>query len=168
MLPQLHTIGRVAGKHGFHGELVLHFENDNFAKAIAKGDFLFVVIDGKGVPFLIENYLPKRRIVKLQDVNSPEDASEIEGLPVQTENVIQKEESDEFDPAILVGWQLLNADDSVFGEIMATEEYPAGTMLLIKTQNKEVLIPLEPDWILELNEETQILVMEIPEGLSDL
>lgn len=168
MLPQLHTIGRVAGKHGFHGDLVLHFEDESYAKAIEQGDFLFVVIDGKGVPFLIERYSPKSGIVKLADVDSTEQATELEGLPIQTENPVKEADSDSFDPDMLIGWELLNGDEQHVGTIAATEEYPAGTMLVVENNQKSFLIPVEPDWILELNEEDQYLILDFPEGLTEL
>ncbi len=168
MLPLLHTIGRVAGKHGFHGYLVLHFNSEIFAKAINQGDFLFVSIDGKGVPFLIERFNPKSGIVKLADVENEIFASELEGLEILTEKPMDMAEDQKFNGESWIGLKLFDIQNNSIGKIVKIEEYPAGLMLLVLNETREILIPLVEEWILEISEKDGILVMDIPNGLVDL
>jgi len=63
--PPLTLVGKIHGKHGYDGRLSIEcFATSN--KIISKGNYLFVVIDGKGVPFCItdvnKTYLEKGKL----------------------------------------------------------------------------------------------------------
>ena len=50
-------------------------------------------------------------------------------------------------------------------DIKAIEEYPGHPMLVVIGENREILIPLIEDWIINLNEDLRTLKMTLPEGL---
>lgn len=167
MLPKLSTIGRVAGKQGFQGELLLHFQKDSFANAIHQGDFLFVSIDGKGVPFLMERYNPQKGIVKLADVESEKQAAELEGLPVCCPmDQLEIFPDSPFDD--LIGYTILDETENKAGILEAIEEYPAGPMFVIQAKEGTILIPAREEWITNIDPKKKTLHIDAPEGLWDL
>ena len=164
MIPALHSIGRVAGKHGFSGEIFISLELGIKPDAIKKGNFLFIEFDGKGVPFLIEHVKQNTSVVKLKDVNTIEDAAELDGHPVFLTGLTKTETKVETD---VLGF-VLYSSDVVVGVIKSIESYPAGPMFLVKSETTEILIPIVEDWILEVNNKKKVVHMELPEGLIDL
>lgn len=164
MTPKLHSIGRVAGKHGFSGELSLALNSGFDHHTILKGSFIFVEFDGKGVPFLIEHFKSQTGIIKLSDINSTEDAANLEGR-----NVLYALEEEPED-ALLSGFEgfLLMNNGSIIGKIEDVVEYPAGFMLRIKSEENEILIPWVEDWLVNIDPEKGIIEMDLPDGLVDL
>lgn len=165
MLPKLHSAGRVAGKHGFSGEIHLALNSEIDPKSIQQGNFLFVEFDGKGVPFLIESWREKSRIVKLVDIDNSDSASELEGKTLLLESPDFEEEDNE---GSLVGFAV-KANNILIGHIQAVEEYPAGWMLVIKNEHQqEILIPWVDDWFVSANENKKLVELDLPEGLLEL
>lgn len=162
-MPKLHTIGSVAGKHGFNGSVTLSLQKDGAGAGIKKGNFLFIIIDGKGVPFLIENYQEKSGILKLQDIDSETDSLEILGLDVAMEASGEEEQ----DFRWYSGFEVYSGDMLV-GSLEGIEKFPAGEMLKVQRNGDELLIPAVPAWILEIDEKRKRLHMELPEGLLDI
>ncbi|MBS3914089.1 MAG: 16S rRNA processing protein RimM [Bacteroidetes bacterium] len=164
MMPQLHSVGRVAGKHGYNGEISLFLERQSIADQIKKGNFLFIEFDGKGVPFLIESFKRNATVVKLADIKNERDAEELEGRPVFLETPIEREDED----SELLGFQICNADGIVVGVVINIEEYPAGPMFILESDGKSFMIPFVETWVLEVNPKKKTIHLDLPEGLVDL
>ncbi len=164
MMPKLHTIGSVAGKHGFNGSVTLSLKKDGPGSRIKKGNFLFIIIDGKGVPFLIENYQEKNGILKLQDIDSEEDSLEILGLEVALEATGDEDQ----DFRWYEGFEVFSGENTLVGALEGIEKFPAGEMLKVSRNGAEILIPAVPAWILKIDEKKKRLIMSLPEGLLDI
>lgn len=164
-LPQLYTVGRVAGKHGFSGEVSLLADDEQYLRTLKKGDFLFVEFDKKGVPFLIESISAGGRIVKLADIDSENTASALLGKNILSPDEQNRETHD---------WDSLNdfhiqiSGSNLKGQIISIEEYPAGPMIVATIKGNEVLIPAVEEWIEEIDEVNSTITISIPEGLLDL
>lgn len=163
MIPPLHSIGRVAGKHGFSGEISIAFNRGIDPVNIKKGNFLFIEFDGKGVPFLIEQFKAGAGVVKLMDINDIREAEELEGRTV----LVPGDEDASGEDQDILGFQII-CNNTNIGHIISIESYPAGDMLILEKDGQEIMIPLVEDWIVEVDEENQCLVMDLPEGLLDL
>jgi 16S rRNA processing protein RimM len=166
MMPKLHTIGRVAGKHGYNGEISLFLNRQIATDSIKKGNFLFIEFDGKGVPFLIEQFRKTAGIVKLVDISSADAADELEGRSILLETTGDEKEAEA--GSDLHGFSLFTAEGKLAGNIAAIEEYPAGPMLVIEQEDKTYLVPFVEDWVVEINTKIKRVVMDFPEGLTDL
>jgi ribosomal 30S subunit maturation factor RimM len=82
MLPPITTaVGKIVSKHGFKGNLNINLKSD-FFEDITEGDYLFVIIDQKGVPFLIESLNSTKQIVKLQFVDTEQQAIDLVGKEI--------------------------------------------------------------------------------------
>ncbi|MFT6850340.1 MAG: 16S rRNA processing protein RimM [Sphingobacteriales bacterium] len=53
------------------------------------------------------------------------------------------------------------------GEIISIEEYPSQSMATLWVKEQTILIPIHPDWIIDLNPESKELTLDLPEGLID-
>jgi len=80
--PPLKVVGHISGKHGFQGSINVHYQ-PGFTKAhIKKGNYLFVVINGKGVPFLVNDISKLGDIVSLKFIDTESAAKSIIGCEI--------------------------------------------------------------------------------------
>lgn len=165
MKPSLHSIGRVAGKHGFSGEVSLILSDSADRKAINKGNFIFVEFDGKGVPFLIESCKANATVVKLSDINTIEEAAELEGKTIYS--TLKPNSNSESTHEEIIGFDVYQ-NQVKLGTIVNVEEYPAGLMLVVEIDENQILIPLVESWILNVSPESKKIEMNLPEGLIEL
>lgn len=164
MLPPITTtVGKIVSKHGFKGNLNINLKSD-FFEDITEGDYLFVIIDQKGVPFLIESLNSTKQIVKLQFVDTEQQAIDLVGKEI---GILFDESHQTVSPNGLEGFRLFDQFKHNIGEIKGIEQYPGHDMLVVFGENREILIPLIEDWITNLDEESRTLQMTLPEGLTN-
>jgi len=161
-------IAKVLKSNGTDGDILLGF------KTIAPEDIdttepVYIYVDGLPVPFFIES-LSKRgsdkAIVHLNDFHNLKDAEEIVGEAVYADYLEETEDEDDF--TALVGWTLKDRSGSIVGNISDFIDIPANPCLEVEKENGSVIVPLHEDLIIELNDSSKTLVLEIPEGLLDL
>jgi 16S rRNA processing protein RimM len=166
MIPPLTPIGRIAGKHGFRGEMNLIFDDEQYRKIIKKGNFLFVEFDKKGVPFLIESVLSAGQVVKLSHIDNEEQVSELTGKTILAEaKSVKPKKTGPFEG--LMNFTIVN-DETEVGRIIAAEEFPQGLMLTVLQGHREILIPAVEEWITGIDEKKQVIYMTLPEGLTEI
>lgn len=167
MIPPLTAIGRIAGKHGFRGEINLIIDQDNARRRLKKGNFLFVEFDGKGVPFLIESVSASGNIIKLADIASDTDAAELAGKTILLEaSAVGRPTGNQLTG--LLGFVVHDVHAGALGPVTEVEEYPQGLMLTVDRQGTPLMIPAVEDWIRGIDEQQRTITMELPEGLTDL
>jgi len=67
------------------------------------------------------------------------------------------------------GWKVYDEKAGYVGEISHIEERPLQPLLVVsRTERPEALIPLVDEFIVEINEEEQVLYMDLAPGLLDL
>ena len=180
--PPLTLVGKIHGKHGYDGRLSIEcFATSN--KIISKGNYLFVVIDGKGVPFCITDVNKTQELIKLKGIDTEEKAKALVGLSFG----VPASKKMSVIPSIngLVGFFVVDQTSGFKGTIKHVEELPQGPMLTVvgitannqpSTGNEssdqeitsEVLIPLVETWITQIKEADSCIYMELPEGLIHL
>ena len=67
-----------------------------------------------------------------------------------------------------ISYEIISERDGAIGVIEEVIEMPQQIMGIVNYQGKEVLIPLNDQFITGVDEEKKILEMELPEGLLDL
>ncbi len=160
--PPIIPIGRITSKHGYKGSLNIFWDDDDLIPE--PGDYLYVLINEKGVPFLIEEMSKSLEIVKLQFVDSESQAEELLGLTVG----LDQNTIDEVPPQFQInGFQLISSDEQIIGIIDSLEDYPGQIMMNIICENRKILIPFVEDWIIQIDEKNRTLQMDLPEGLVD-
>lgn len=160
--PPVHIIGSITSKHGYKGTIHIRWEDEDLIPD--EGDFLFVVIDQKGVPFRILKMNSNAELVDLEFIDSDEKAKDIIGKSVGLDQSLIPE--NHFHTA-LEHFSLQDSRSPFAGVITKMLEYPGQLMLHVSCQNREYLIPYVEEWIRETNIKTRTLIMDLPEGLID-
>lgn len=180
--PPLQVVGKVNGKHGYQGSVQLQYLPASNLGHIKKGNYLFVLINGKGVPFLIQEVSKNKDVVKLKFIDSEEQAKAIIGCEIAISASISAEKSSKQKNIgsinHLIGFQILVPAENFAGEIIDIVEYPQGLMMEIKPnsafpttdskKSKTVLIPLVEEWIEEIQEKEKSFTLTVPEGLLQI
>jgi len=167
---QFAEIGFIHRTHGVNGEFQVSWNNDFYFEQ-QDLESVFLLIEGIPVPFFVELVRSKgedKAIVKFDEINSIEAAEEFVGLKLLLpENEVEVD--DELTLDKLVGYTVTSQADGVIGTITAVEEYSTNTVFeLLHTSGKSIMIPAADDFIVEVDEETRTIIMEVPEGLIDV
>lgn len=165
--PPLTLVGKIHAKHGYDGRLSIECSATS-NKIISKGNYLFVIIDGKGVPFCITDVNKSQDLIKLKGIDTEEKAKALIGLSFGVPS--SKKMSVIPQTNALVGSRIHDNPSGFSGEITQVETLPQGMMFTVVSQDptNPVLIPLVETWITQIEEKTSTIYMDLPEGLIDL
>ena len=165
-------VGYVHKPHGISGELVIRFQEEYF-ETLEEYPALFLEIDNLLVPFFIaEEGLRFKSsesvITRLEWIDSDAKAKGLCGMSVYVKEDDVIEFEDEMSPHALVGYQLLDEDQTPIGEIKEVHDYAGNLLLSVDYMGKDVLIPLNEELIVHIDEEERRLILRIADGLLDL
>lgn len=173
-LHQFIPIGKLAKPHGVRG--VLKFIADyTFLDTFLQTKALFIEDGNSKLPFIvikIEYTVGNQYLVTLEDINSKEAAEKIKNrdvfLPKDIAESLIKEDEWEETFAYLEGYELQNENKEKVGIIEEVITMPQHELAKLIIDNREVLIPLEEELIIDINEKKQIITIMIPDGLLDI
>lgn len=167
------SIGFTRKTHGVKGELKCSIEEDYKAIILKKGR-VFLDQKGRKVPFFVEEIRGAGEpIVKFEDIDNREDALLLQSreiflpendLPV---NFVVEDE-DELAYAFVVGFRLLDQTVGLIGEIEDVVEMPQQEMAVVQYKGREVMIPLNEQFVLAIDEEKQEVKVDLPDGLLNM
>jgi 16S rRNA processing protein RimM len=174
MTEKLVAIGLVRKPHGTKGEMKFTIE-DPFFDDFLDASEVFIKMRGSILPFAIESIRGENdTIVRLREVDSIESALLLAGKEVflLSENLadmLQLLNSEaETDHSDLAGFEIHDETEGQVGLISEVIEMPQQEMAIVKRGKKEILIPLNEDFILRIDASAKIVFMDLPEGLLDL
>lgn len=163
-------LGKITRKHGLLGDVILKLDTDQ-PELYKKLESIFVEINGLLVPFFIEKVVwSKQDSLNLLFKNSNENLVEqLLGknvfLPLST---LPKLTGNQFYYHEVIGFEILEEDGKTCGEIVSVNDQTAQHYFILNFAQKEVVIPIIKDWILEVNREEKFIRMQLPEGLMDV
>ena len=170
------TIGRTRKAHSLTGELKISIE-ERYLEDFMKNERIFLEIKGAKVPYFIDNVRGGgEMIVKLEEVDNRDTAMLLQSRDVLLrEQDILAEDAREFEfeeekgleYGHLVGFTLV---DEILGEIGPIDEVlemPQQEMAFLKYKNREVLIPLNAQFIRAVDEPNKRVQVDLPDGLLD-
>ncbi len=166
------AVGYTQKSHGVKGEIKIKLQPE-FINNVLDAEILFINRHGKIIPFFLEDIkaIGKLYIAKFEDVDSPEQATQISSsevlLPADAIQ-IEEEELQELEYHFIQGFEVHDEEKGLIGTIKEILEYPQQEMAVVFFGKKEILIPLHEDLIIELDEEKKRIRFELPEGLLDL
>lgn len=107
-------------------------------------------------------------IVKFKEFNSINEIEQYKGkdLYVSRENAIPLEEG-EYYLADIIGATVLTEDGAVFGELKDVLETGANLVYVVLHEGKEVLLPVIPDCVKNVDVEQRKVTVHIMKGLLD-
>ena len=163
-------LGRITKISGYEGAVTVKLEK-TFTEDIPHLESVFLEIDGRPVPFFISgSEYSGADILKLsfEGYESVEKVSEFIGCRIfLTSGRSERPQIDEI--RNLTGYVVLDQDDSLIGTITDIIQNPGQWLLsIVSTTKREILIPFHDDFIVSIDDNKKIIVMEIPDGLTDI
>lgn len=164
-------IGTITKIHGVGGEVLFCFTDDVFDRAGI--DYLFLEIDGLPVPFYIEGYRFKgsgRVIVKFEDINTAEAATELCGADVYfPKSEVVENDGEPLSWTYLAGFKVFDEQAGYLGEVASVNDSTTNILLTVQREKGgDVLIPLHEDFVTACDEKERRLTLRLPEGLLTL
>ena len=161
-------IAKVQKSNGTEGGLLFSFR-DIRPEDIDLKEPVFIEFDGLPVPFFIESFAKKgndKAIVRLTDIASFDDAEEVVGRAVYAyeDTIAEDEEDDGMHLEDFVGWTIAGEEGTI-GEVTDYEDIPGNPCLYVDVDGEQVMIPLHDDFVVSIDPEEGVIVMNLPDGL---
>lgn len=163
-------LGRIIKVSGFEGAVTVKLER-LFPGKLPNMESVFLEIEGRQVPFFISdmNYSGADILrLKFDGYNSSGKVAEFVGCrlfltsPETFNNKIEEINN-------LIGYNVVTAENVAIGTIKEVIQNPGQWLLsVISDSKKTILIPLHEDFILKIDNKKKLLIMEIPEGLTEI
>ena len=166
-------IGRFRKPHGLGGEVKGDID-ERYWDDVAEIDAFFVEIRGEKTPYFIEYLRVKGTLImKFEDIDTKEDASLFtsKSLFLRREDVnLSEEEINDtgLEFSYLEGYDLQVEEIVKVGTIKEVEEYPQQEMATVEQGAKSFLVPLRTAWILSVDKDKKVVLMDLPDGLLDI
>ena len=171
LVPEGAKAGKISKPYGLQGEVNVILE-PRTGNNIEPDNPLFIDIDGQRVPFFVEEVelvSTEQAIIKFEFINSLEEAREISGCVLYFDPRHQPEDKGGAkDLSTLVGY---NATDKLIGPLGLISEYLPHAMnplFIIKTEDREIMVPAVWDFIEHIDPEKKLLHFNLPEGITSL
>jgi len=167
-IPELQPIGYISRAHGVHGEINI-ITDQTFGDELLETEFLFIELQGKPVPFPVE-YMrwqsENMLLAKVEFIEGESQARSMKGKKIWVEKL------PEFISEVstiqqYVGYEIVNESGSG-GKVTSVLEIPGNPILITIIDENEILIPLEADYILDIDTKTNLIRVNLPEGLTDI
>lgn len=164
-------LGKIVKKYSFKGELLAKLDTDQ-PELFEDLDAVFVQVRNSLVPFFVEHsQLHKSDLLRLkfEDVNSEEEADHLIKselyLPL---SLLPKLEGNKFYFHEVIGFTVKDVNFGNIGTITSINDSTAQALFVIDRNGKEILIPMNDEFIKKVNRSKKTIVVETPEGLIDL
>ncbi len=154
-------VGSVIKTHGTQGELKVRLSQEVKFK-----EWAFLEIQGKPVPFKIVSVFgtDDEPFLQFEGVCGPIEAEKLCGKMVLMPKRNMKRRNSHEDIEV-EGFALIDKKLGKIGVVVSLEEYPHQLLLRTTFKGEEVLIPAVDEFILEIDEQKQVIYLNLPEGL---
>ena len=162
-------LGKITRRHGLHGNVFLKLDTDQ-PEMYNKLDSIFVDINGLLVPFFVaKQSWSKGDTLIISFKNSTEalvdqSLGKDVYLPLST---LPKLTGNKFYYHEVIGFEIREEDGKSCGIIESVNDQTGQHYFLLNLADKQIVIPIIKDWIIELNREEKYIKMALPEGLMD-
>ena len=164
-------LGKIVRKYSFKGELLIKLDTDQ-PEIYANLDAMFINVRNTLIPFFVENsQLHKSDLLRVQfeDVTTEADADSLMKsdvyLPIE---LLPKLEGNKFYFHEVIGFTMEDKNYGKVGTITGTNDSTAQALFEVENNGTELLIPMNDEFILKVDRENKIILVETPEGLIDL
>jgi 16S rRNA processing protein RimM len=153
--------------HGFKGGIT--FQQTLKGKiSYNKIDHIMISVNNLYTPFFIEKIDYKGKVIfKLEGVNTDNQAKELQSKKIFIQNKfkveIPAEQKDN-----LIGYHVTEKNAGILGEVIRIEEMPTHTILVVAHDGKEILLPNNSDFIIDINHNKKMISYNAPDGLISL
>ena len=164
-------LGRIVSKFSFKGEVLIKLDTDE-PETYLEMESVFVDYDNNLVPFFIEkSSLQKSNLlrVKFEEVDSEEDAEDLMKcdlyLPL---NLLPQLNDDQFYFHEVIGFTVEDANYGTVGTLTGINDTTSQALFEIEKNGKQVLIPMNDQFLVKVDKQNKKIHVKTPEGLIDL
>lgn len=165
-------LGYVSKTFGYKGGLTFFLDVDDPA-AYKEMESVFILLGGKLIPFVIESlsFRPNSREanVYIQGIDTEEKATSICNkelyLPL---TFLPQLKGNNFYFHEVEGYEAIDNQKGAIGIVDRVIDLPGNPLFQIKTDCREILIPVRDEFILKLDREKRQIVLDAPDGLIDI
>ncbi|MBE3085112.1 MAG: 16S rRNA processing protein RimM [Bacteroidetes bacterium] len=163
-------LGRITKVNGYKGAVTVKLEKI-FSENIPQMESVFLEIEGRPVPFFISySEYSGAAILKLkfEGYDSVEKISEFTGCRVFLTTAFSGDKHTK-NVESLVGFRVLIRGSELLGLVSEVIPNPGQWLLnIVSEKDKDILIPFHEHFILSIDKKKKIIVMDIPEGLTEI
>ncbi|MBL7473867.1 ribosome maturation factor RimM [Robertkochia sediminum] len=164
-------LGKIVKKYSFKGEVLAKLDTDD-PELYKELESVFVAMGNNLVPFFIERAsLHKDTLLrmKLEEVDSEAEADRLMRaelyLPLE---MLPELDDDQFYFHEVIGYQIEDERYGLVGVLEGVNDNTAQALLEIDRDGKQVLIPLNDEFIVKVDRDNKKIIVRTPEGLIDL
>ncbi|MCH5215798.1 MAG: 16S rRNA processing protein RimM [Muribaculaceae bacterium] len=166
-------IGKFNKTHGISGEIsaILDIPTENILDLKA----LVVDEDGILVPYFVESYRNKSKtatLLTLDGITSEIEAKHLIGKTIYALKTDIKDDDldDDDDNAYsLIGYVVQDIDNGELGSIIDIDDSTENYLFIVETAyGGQILIPIVDEFIVDIDYNTHVLLMNLPEGLLNI
>ena len=164
-------LGKIVKKYSFKGEVLAKLDTDQ-PELYENLDSVLVDLRDNLVPFFIENsQLHKSELlrIKFEDVDSEQDADSILNcdlyLPLE---FLPKLEGNKFYFHEVIGFTIEDVNFGKVGVIKGINDSTAQALFEVDRDGMDILIPMNDEFIKNVDRNKKTIVVDTPEGLIEL
>ena len=164
-------LGRIVSKFSFKGEVLIKLDTDE-PESYLEMESVFVDYDNNLVPFFIErSNLQKSNLlrVKFEDVESEEDADDLMKCDVYLPlDLLPDLNEDQFYFHEVIGFTVEDLNYGTVGTLTGINDTTSQALFEIEKNGKQVLIPMNDQFLQKVDKKNKTIFVKTPEGLIDL
>jgi 16S rRNA processing protein RimM len=169
--PQFLLLGKLLRPHGVRGEMRMSILTD-YPERLAELDVVYLGTSPQQKnpkPYEIDTlrFHKQYALIKFTETTERNEADLLRGLMVMIDiaNAVPLEE-DEFYLYELIGLQVQTEDGAIIGTIQSVMETGANDVYVLRSpQGKEILVPAHDETLLDVDTDSGIVLMKLPDGL---
>jgi 16S rRNA processing protein RimM len=161
-------IGYISKTHGLKGHVILRL--NELVRIDEEGiKSVFLDLNGSQVPYFVEECRPNNAgyILKLETIDVVETSKKLIGKKAfaLTDFILEEEESlKEF-----IGYSILDTKLGNIGNISDVDEKTDNVIIkVIHPSGKEIILPFNDDFIIEIDDDLKTIEFNAPEGLIEM
>ena len=162
------AVGRLNKAFGVKGHIKV-VPQKPFIEDLKNSSVWFIQKGRDSIPFFVESIEDEPHfLVKFEDVDNPESAKDITGCTIllRDQDITIKTNDTENDLDKLVNFSVEHAGE-VIGVIDRIEEFPQQTMAFIHRDSREIMMPLTPEFILQIDLDEKRIIVDLPGGFVE-
>ncbi len=164
-------VGTIISKFSFKGDVLVKLDSDD-PEMYEQMESVFVELGKNLVPFFIEKCsLHKSELlrIKFEEVNTEADADTLLKhklyLPLE---FLPKLSGNKFYFHEVIGFQVEDVNYGFVGIITGVNDTTHQPLFEIERDDKQILIPMNDEFLKEVNRDSKKIIVQTPEGLIDL
>tara|TARA_B100001758_G_C18028235_1_gene411646 strand:- start:50 stop:565 length:516 start_codon:yes stop_codon:yes gene_type:complete len=163
-------LGKILKPFSYKGELKIYIE-DFYIDQIKELDSFLLKIQGSYIPFTIKAITKNKSNIfriSLDGIDSEDLAKKLTGIEIYSENNLIKSENLKTNKNyIFIDFVIYN-NNSIIGKIIDIIENKNQDLFVVVFNEKRILIPLVDEFVVKIDNDNKKILMNLPEGLTDL